>query len=67
MEIKNMPTNKIKMEIIRSKENIRGYEEALKYLPTESILGRWSIEFSIKYEKKRLNKLNKELSLRIDK
>ena len=62
-----MPTNKIKMEIIRSKENIRGYEEALKYLPTESIWGRWSIEFSIKYEKKRLNKLNKELSLRIDK
>lgn len=67
MEIKNMSTNKIKREIIRSKENIRGYEEALKYLPIESVLGRWSIEFSIKYETKRLNKLNKELSLRVDK
>ena len=65
MEIKNMSTDRLIIEIDKCQNNISCYEEALKYLPIESVLGRWSIEFSIKYETKRLNRLNKELSLRV--
>lgn len=64
---KNMTIDRVKIEIDKCRQNISGYEEALKHLPIESVLGRWSIECSIKHEMKKLNKLNKELSLLINK
>lgn len=67
MNLKNMTTNRLKAEIIKCEKDIKAYEEALEYLPVDSILGRWSIEFSIKNSLKKLKKLNKELSLRADK
>lgn len=67
MEIKNMTTDRLKLEIEKCKNNIQCYTEAQKYLPISSVLGRMSIEWSIKYENKRLDKLTKELSTRTDK
>lgn len=67
MEIKNMTTAKLKAEIDKCKNNIACYEEALRHLPIESVLGRWGVNASIRREEKRLYKLNKELELRVDK
>lgn len=67
MEIKNMTTDRLKLEIEKCKNNIQCYTEAQKYLPISSVLGRMSIKWSIKCENKRLDKLTKELEKRIDK
>lgn len=64
MEIRNVTTERLRMEIDKCKRNIECYTEAQKYLPVSSVLGRMSIEWSIKYENKRLDKLVKELSTR---
>ena len=64
MEIKNATTEILRMEIDKCKRNIECYTEAQKYLPVSCVLGTMSIEWSIKYENKRLDKLVKELSTR---
>lgn len=64
MEIKNATTERLKIEIDKCKRNIECYTKAQNYLPVSSVLGRMSIEWSIKYENKRMDKLLKELSTR---
>lgn len=64
MKYKKMTIGELKSEILKCKQNINNYNEALNYIPINSVLGRMSIDFSIRYENKKLEKLNNELQQR---
>ena len=67
MRIETMKDNVLEMEIAKSQSFIEDFKRALDCIPEKSILGRLSVEMSLKRERKRLEKLLKEKELRIKK
>ncbi len=63
-KLENRSDDYIKNQYSDTLHYINSMQESLKYLPVQSVLGRWAVNATIVREQKRLDSLHSELKRR---